>query len=91
MTIRKVLVEQEYPDCAICGKVIEHGEEYIGWEYERTVWTSFENGSRGSSEERISKELVMCKRCGDTFLEMIEPKIEEMKSDVRKRNGIPEA
>ena len=30
MTIRKVLVDQEYPDCVICGKVIEHGEEYIG-------------------------------------------------------------
>jgi len=90
MTIRKVLVEQMFPDCQICGKVIEHGEEYIGWEYKWRVWTSHGN-SRGSSGEGIAKELVMCRRCGDTFLEMIESKIEEMKSEVRKRNGTLEA
>jgi len=84
MTIRKVLVDQEYPDCEICGKVIEYGEEYFGWEYRGRVLTSHGN-SRGSSGDGITKEIVMCKRCGDMFLDKIESRIEETKSEVKRK------
>jgi len=84
MTIRKILVEHEFPDCQICGKVIENREEYIKWEYEGRVWTSFMNSS-GSSEDGITKEIVMCKRCGDIFLEQIDERLDELVLDVKEK------
>ena len=47
------------------------------------MWITHEHG-RGSSEGDVYKEIVMCKNCGQRFLDMVDERLDEWVLDIKE-------